>query len=75
MSTRPSIASLLDQLQGIGQTPTVNPTKTPWTVSGDEDTGSRAMAWFGYGLAILLLLVAWYIAAPVGPPGFIYEQF
>lgn len=39
------------------------------------DLYGSLVAWFGYGLAILLLLVAWYIAAPVGPPGFIYEQF
>lgn len=77
MSTKPSMRSrnLLDWLQALGETPVVNAPKIPWEPTDAEDAAGRAARWFVYGLFALGVIVAYWIGAPVGPPGFIYEAF
>lgn len=79
MSREPALISrLLDWLQGIGQTPTVNPERPKNGQLPPAVPQVPALGLFAWVCITVVSLVLILLVALFGPPtsgGFIYEQF
>lgn len=68
-----SLADLLDAVQSLGEAPTVNPSRTPWT-----PPVTRPVAWPWWGLcsflAVMGMIVFWLVT-PNAAVSYIYVGF